>query len=157
MRYAKSFKPMSKSLLRIVAVLYIVALSSGCSQEVNVVSMTDVNIAKWKEPITVTLENEASNVIGDLTIVLHVNRLFEAQDVEFEVVSMTADSLRYSESIAAKSVVEWPAVTAQSFDIEIPYRHNVEMRKMGQYSFTITPLTPLKGVESAGISYKREK
>lgn len=119
--------------------------------------MTDVNIAKWEEPITVTLENEASNVIGDLTIVLHVNRLFEAQDVEFEVVSMTADSLRYSESIAAKSVVEWPAVTAQSFDIEIPYRHNVEMRKMGQYSFTITPLTPLKGVESAGISYKREK
>ena len=148
---------MNKSLLRIVAALYIVALSSGCSQVVNVVSMTDVNIAKWEEPITVTLENEVSNVIGDLTIVLHVNRLFEAQDVEFEVVSMTADSLRYSESIAAKSVVEWPAVTAQSFDIEIPYRHNVEMRKMGQYSFTITPLTPLKGVESAGISYKREK
>lgn len=148
---------MSKSLLRIVAALYIVALSCGCSQVVNVVSMTDVNIAKWEEPITVTLENEASNVIGDLTIVLHVNRLFEAQDVEFEIVSMTADSLRYSESIAAKSVVEWPAVTAQSFDIEIPYRHNVEMRKMGQYSFTITPLTPLKGVESAGISYKREK
>ena len=119
--------------------------------------MADVNISEWSEPTTVTLKNEQPKSVGELTIVLHVNRRFDAKEVELEIVSTTADSLRYSEQITVSPTIEWPIPIGQSVDVEIPYRHMVEMRKVGQYSYTIRPLSPLHGVESVGMSYKTEK
>ena len=129
----------------------------ACNNEINIVAMADVNISEWSEPTTVTLKNEQPKSVGELTIVLHVNRRFNAKEVELEIVSTTADSLRYSEQITVSPTIEWPIPTAQSVDVEIPYRHMVEMRKVGQYSYTIRPLSPLHGVESVGMSYKTEK
>ena len=157
MRFAKWHNTIARLLRCVVAIALVVGSMSGCSRKQNIVAMADVNIAQWSEPVSVTLKNEQAESVGQLTIVLHVNRHFKAKQVEFEIVSMTADFLRCSEKITATPTVEWPVATAQSVDIEIPYRHNVLMRKAGEYIYTIKPLTPLQGVEAIGISYKTEK
>ena len=157
MRLAKWHNTIGCFLRCVVVMALVVGSMSGCNSERNIVAMADVNISQWAEPITVTLKNEQAESVGELTIVLHVNRNFKAKQVEMEIVSMTADHLRYSEKITATPTVEWPVPTAQSVDIEIPYRHNVLMRKAGSYNYTIKPLTPLQGVEAVGISYKTEK
>lgn len=149
------------SLVKQAARLAMVALSAmlfmvGCKGEQRIVAMQDVDIAQWSEPAMVTLKNEQPQSEGELMIVLHVNRHFKAEQVELEVVSMTADSLRFSETVSTGIKVDWPVVTAQSTDIEIPYRHNVTMRKAGQYNYSITPTTALVGVESVGMSFKIE-
>ena len=141
--------------LRWVAFMLAIALCvTACSNERNIVVMTDVDIAKWDEPESVTLKNDIGKCTGELTIVMHVNRRFKAEQVKLEIVSQTADSLRFSEKIVAQPTIEWPASAAQSVDVEIPYRHNVEMRRAGDYTYTITPLQPLQGVESVGISFR---
>ena len=82
---------------------------AGCNNERNIVVMTDVDIAKWDEPKSVTLKNDIGKCEGELTIVMHVNRYFKAKEVELEIVSRTADSLRLSEKISSRPTIEWPA------------------------------------------------
>ena len=142
-------------IVRLVAAMLAVMLCiAGCSNERNIVVMTDVDIAKWEEPKSVTLKNDIGKCRGELTIVMHINRYFKAKEVELEIVCRTADSLRLSEKIVSRPTVEWPAAAVHSIDVEIPYRHNVEMRRAGDYTYTITPLQPLQGVESVGISFR---
>ncbi|MBR4854600.1 MAG: hypothetical protein IKU88_07725 [Alistipes sp.] len=141
--------------VRLVATLLVAMLCiASCSNERNIVVMADVDIANWSEPKSVTLKNDIGKCTGELTIVMHVNRYFKAKEVELEIVSRTADSLRLSEKISSRPTIEWPAPSAHSVDVEIPYRHNVEMRREGPYTYTITPLKPLQGVESVGISFR---
>ena len=143
-----------RKVLSAVIMLAVALCVASCSNERNIVVMTDVDIAKWEEPKSVTLKNDIGKCTGELTIVLHVNRRFKAEKVELEIVSRTADSLRYGEKISSRPTIEWPAPSAHSVDVEIPYRHNVEMRRAGDYTYTITPLQPLQGVESVGISFR---
>ena len=156
MQFAQWHNSIGSHLRGVVTMLFVVVCAISCSNEQNIVAMTDVNLTEWDKPITVSLLSEQAESEGDLTIVLHVNRNFKAKQVELEIVSMTADSLRYTERITSEPQIVWPAATAQSVDVEIPYRHRVMMRKAGPYSYTITPLSPLRGVESAGMSFKTE-
>lgn len=156
MRFAGWHNAASSYLRCVAMMLLVIATTIACSKQTRIVAMTDVNIAQWSEPATVILKNEEAKAVGELTIVLHVNRNFKAKQVELEIISMTADSLRCSEKIAITPTIKWPTPTAQSVDIAIAYRHNVQMNSVGLYRYTITPLSPLQGVESVGMSYETE-
>ena len=121
--------------------------------ECNVV-MEDVDINDWSEETTVSYTNKQTANNYDLNIVLHVNRRFTAKQLEFEITTMTPDSLRYSEQVTLPVSLSWENPTAVTTDIELPYRRDVTLRCEGEYTMVITPRQSIVGVEAAGINFQ---
>jgi len=118
--------------------------------------MTDVNINSWYETATIERINEDIESLYDLNIVLHVNNNFHSEDIEFEVVMTSPDAIRHTERVALSCDSSWEGITAHSNDIEIPYRRDVRLSTEGRYTFSLRPLTPLEGVEAAGIHFQKQ-
>lgn len=119
--------------------------------------MEDVDINDWSEETTVSYTNKQTENNYDLNIVLHVNRRFTAKQLEFEITTMTPDSLRYSEQVTLPVSLSWENPTAVTTDIELPYRRDVTLRCEGEYTMVIAPRQSIVGVEAAGINFQMKR
>lgn len=132
--------------------LFVQCRTTECS-----VVMEDVDINDWSEETTVSYTNKQTANNYDLNIVLHVNRRFTAKQLEFEITTMTPDSLRYSEQVTLPVSLSWENPTAVTTDIELPYRRDVTLRCEGEYTMVITPRQSIVGVEAAGINFQMKR
>lgn len=146
-------RAIGKILLSVVTLLLFVQCRTT---ECNVV-MEDVDINDWSEETTVSYTNKQTANNYDLNIVLHVNRRFTAKQLEFEITTMTPDSLRYSEQVTLPVSLSWENPTAVTTDIELPYRRDVTLRCEGEYTMVITPRQSIVGVEAAGINFQMKR
>jgi hypothetical protein len=126
--------------------------STECS-----VVMQDVDIDGWTDEATLTYTNKQTENNYDLSVVLHVNRRFKAKQLEFEITTMTPDSLRYSEQVTLPVSLSWENPTAVTTDIELPYRRDVTLRCEGEYTMVIAPRQSIVGVEAAGINFQMKR
>ena len=146
-------RAIGKILLSVVTLLlFVQCRTTECS-----VVMEDVDINDWSEETTVSYTNKQTANNYDLNIVLHVNRRFEAKQLEFEITTMTPDSLRYSEQVTLPVSLSWENPTAVTTDIELPYRRDVTLRCEGEYTMVITPRQSVVGVEAAGINFQMKR
>ncbi len=130
-----------------------VSLMVGCTMPDNRVVCRDVNVGSWHEPMTISFSNEEARHC-DIDLLLHVNSEFKVQQCEFEIETLTPDSLRYVERVSMPVMKEQLLPTGHLFDITLPYRRNVELAKNGEYNITITPLIPLSNVEAVGVNFQ---
>ena len=146
-------RAIGKILLSVVTLLlFVQCRTTECS-----VVMEDVDINDWSEETTVSYTNKQTANNYDLNIILHVNRRFEAKQLEFEITTMTPDSLRYSEQVTLPVSLSWENPTAVTTDIELPYRRDVTLRCEGEYTMVITPRQSIVGVEAAGINFQMKR
>lgn len=124
--------------------------------ECNVV-MADVDIDDWSDETTISYINQEDATDYDLNITLHVNRRFEAHELELEITTMTPDSLRYSERVTLPVNVTWDNPSVATCDVELPYRQNVHLRSKGVYNMVITPQQSVVGVEAAGVNFQKKR
>ena len=142
-----------KILLSVVTLLlFVQCRTTECS-----VVMEDVDLNDWSEETTIAYTNKQTANNYDLNIVLHVNRRFTAKQLEFEITTMTPDSLRYSEQVTLPVSLSWENPTAVTTDIELPYRRDVTLRCEGEYTMVITPRQSIVGVEAAGINFQMKR
>lgn len=127
-----------------------------CSLEKNHVVMEDVNASGWDNAISLQYISDVTE-LRNISITLRVRESFEADKLAFDITTMTSDSLRYNEQVILPVDFQWQGSVARSMEIELPYRHNVEISRNGEYIIRLRPLTSIKGVESAGINFKSMK
>ena len=142
--------------MRLVLYCVAVLLFVQCSKADLAVSMSDVNINNWDEAATIERENEDTESLYDLNIVLHINNHFRSDDIELEVTMISPDAVRHTERVALSCDSSWEGITAHSNDIVIPYRRDARLTSEGTYTFSLRPLQPLKGVEAAGIHFQKQ-
>lgn len=146
--------------MRLVMHLIVATLISlttwQCSLEKNHVVMEDVNTSGWDNAISLQYISDVTE-LRNISITLRVRESFEADKLAFDITTMTSDSLRYNEQVILPVDFQWQGSVARSMEIELPYRHNVELSRNGEYIIRLRPLTPIKGVESAGINFKSMK
>lgn len=146
-------RAIGKILLSVVTLLlFVQCRTTECS-----VVMEDVDINDWSEETTVSYTNKQTANNYDLNIILHVNRRFKAKQLEFEITTMTPDSLRYSEQVTLPVSLSWENPTAVTTDIELPYRRDVTLRCEGEYTMVIAPRQSIVGVEAAGINFQMKR
>ena len=129
---------------------------SSCSVMPDMVVMKDVDVNNWHEPISLEWENNSEQV-RDLSIMLHVNSLFDAQQIALQIKIYSPDSLYHTEQVVLPCTAELSQTTARATDVEIPYRRNVSLKHKGKYIVEITPLECISGVEAAGINFQADK
>ena len=143
----------AKILLSVVTLLlFVQCRTTECS-----VVMEDVDINDWSEEATLSYTNKQTEHNYDLSVVLHVNRRFKAQQLSLEITTMTPDSLRYSEQVTLPVNLSWENPTAVTTDIELPYRQDVTLRCEGEYTMVIAPQQSVVGVEAAGINFQMKR
>lgn len=130
----------------------IVIMFCSCSKKPDAVVMNDVNISDWNKTTTLVYKNATIGEV-DMSIVLHVNRAFSAEEIALQITMFTPDSLRYTEQVTLPVEFKPERPTQAATDVEIPYRRNVDFRRKGEYIWQITPTTALNGVEAAGLSF----
>lgn len=140
----------------------VIALSTWqCSIDKNHVVMEDVSTTNWDNAITIHYMNDKaqsdSSERENLSVMLRVCHAFKAKQLALEITTLTPDSLSYSEQVTFPIDFEWQGSVAKSMEIELPYRRNVRLRHRGEYIVTLRPITPIIGVESAGINFKSTK
>jgi hypothetical protein len=89
-----------------------------------------------------------------MSVMLHINRSFKAEEVELQITMLTPDSLRYTEQVTLPIKLNDKRGAMAATDLELPYRHNVELRRKGEYVWQITPVEEIAGVEAVGISFQ---
>ena len=90
----------------------------------------------------------------DMSVMLHINRSFKAEEVELQITMLTPDSLRYTEQVTLPVKLYDKHGAMAAIDVELPYRQNVELRRKGAYIWQITPVEEITGVEAVGISFQ---
>lgn len=139
----------------IIGILCCLTLAA-CTIAPDTVVMKDVDVSNWKESVSVEFNNDSEQV-RNLSITLHVNSRFQAEQIALQVKMYSPDSLYHVEQVHLPCAVEWSQPTASSIDIELPYRQGVRLKCKGKYLFEITPLTSIAGVEAAGINFQANK
>lgn len=139
-------------LSAVTLLLFVQCRTTECS-----VVMEDVDINDWSEEATLSYTNKQTEHNYDLSVVLHVNRRFKAQQLSLEITTMTPDSLRYSEQVTLPVNLSWENPTAVTTDIELPYRQDVTLRCEGEYTMVIAPQQSVVGVEAAGINFQMKR
>lgn len=129
---------------------------SSCSIMPDVVVMKDVDVNDWHEAISLEWENNSEQE-RDLSIMLHVNSLFNAEQIALQIKIYSPDSLYHIEQVVLPCTAELSQTTARAIDVEIPYRRNVSLKHKGKYIVEITPLESIAGVEAAGINFQADK
>ena len=140
------------TLLIVTLLLFVQCRTTECS-----VVMEDVDVNDWSEETTLSYTNKQTELNYDLSVVLHVNRRFTAQQLELEITTMTPDSLRYSEQVTLPVSFSWESPTDITCDVELPYRQNVALRCKGEYKMVITPQQSVEGVEAAGMNFQMKR
>ncbi len=146
-------RAVSKILL---SALTILLLTQCRMSECNVV-MADVDIDNWSDETELSYVNQQTVQNYDLSLMLHVNRRFRAEQLEVEVTMLTPDSLRYSERVVLPVEFSWEDTTTPTTDIALPYRTDVNLRCEGEYKMVITPQHSVVGVEAAGINFQMKR
>ena len=143
----------AKAIISVVALL----LFTQCRMAECTVVMEDVDINNWCNEVSVSYTNNDTTTNYNLSLMLHINRRFASEQVEVEIVTMTPDSLRYSERVSLPVNFVWDSPTMPMKDVAIPYRQDVHLRCKGEYKMTITPLQSITGVAAAGINFQPQK
>lgn len=139
-----------------VAVLASMVLTQ-CRIAENTVVMEDVNISGWESSTVVKYQNRDTSSLRNMSLALHVNRLYYQEQIEVEICTMSPDSLRFTERVVLPAQAQWPSATAPTVDLEIPYRRDVHLRCEGEYVVSITPERSIRGVEAVGINFQSNK
>ena len=125
----------------------------ACNIEPDKVVMCDVHRASWRDAATIAYDNTSIERC-DMSVMLHINRSFKAEEVELQITMLTPDSLRYTEQVTLPIKLNDKRGAMAATDVELPYRHNVELRRKGEYVWQITPVEEITGVEAVGISFQ---
>ncbi|MBE6203841.1 MAG: hypothetical protein E7136_00855 [Rikenellaceae bacterium] len=141
----------------IAAAAIAILLMVQCRVVENTVVMEDVDVRSWTDTATVKYINDDTTTLRNLSVTLHVNRLYDSKEIALEISTMTPDSLRHTEQVVMPAVADWPSEIATTTDIEIPYREDVRFRCNGEYVVRITPRKEVVGVEAAGINFQSKR
>lgn len=125
----------------------------ACNIEPDKVVMCDVHRASWRDAATIAYDNTSIERC-DMSVMLHINRSFKAKEVALQITMLTPDSLRYTEQVTLPIKLNDKRGAMAATDVELPYRHNVELRRKGAYIWQITPVEEITGVEAVGISFQ---
>lgn len=128
---------------------------SACGVKSNTVVMGDVDLRGWHNTATITYDNSSLDE-RQMSVMLHVNSKFDAEYINMEVKMLTPDSLSFEEQVKLTCPATKEIPTAGSIDIEIPYRQNVRLRKKGLYTFELTPMQSVAGIEAVGINFQSD-
>lgn len=139
-----------------VAAMALLGLTQ-CRVRENTILMQSVDMRNWSNPVSVTYHNSDTTSLRNLSLTLHVNRLYEEEQIDVEVCMMSPDSLRYTELIALPTYPQWANPATLTTDVEVPYREGVKLRCEGEYIVTITPHRTMRGVEAVGMNFKSNK
>jgi hypothetical protein len=137
-----------KSIIFCAAIIF-----TACNIEPDKVVMCDVHRASWRDAATIAYDNTSIERC-DMSVMLHINRSFKAEEVELQITMLTPDSLRYTEQVTLPIKLNDKRGAMAATDLELPYRHNVELRRKGEYVWQITPVEEIAGVEAVGISFQ---
>lgn len=141
----------------IAAAAIAILLMVQCRVVENTVVMEDVDVRSWTDAATVKYINDDTTTLRNLSVTLHVNRLYDSKEIALEISTMTPDSLRHTEQVVMPAAADWPSEIATTTDIEIPYRESVRFRCKGEYVVRITPRKEVVGVEAAGINFQSKR
>ena len=141
----------------IAAAAIAILLMVQCRVVENTVVMEDVDVRSWTDAATVKYINDDTTTLRNLSVTLHVNRLYDSKEIALEISTMTPDSLRHTELVIMPAAADWPSEIATTTDIEIPYREDVRFRRKGEYVVRITPRKEVVGVEAAGINFQSKR
>lgn len=135
-------------------ILLLCALAfSACALRPNTVVMEDVNVKHWEQTATIVYNNHSTQE-RNLSVMLHTTKAFEAEAITLRITMFSPDSLRHSEVVTLPIAPLKSRPSATSTDIEIPYRRGVTLKQEGEYTFQLTPIGSIRGVEAAGINFQ---
>ena len=146
-----------RAIRKILLAMVTLLLFTQCGSTECSVVMQDVDIDGWTDEATLTYTNKQTVNNYDLSVVLHVNRRFKAKQIELDIMTMTPDSLRYSEQVTLPVNLTWDDKTTVTTDLLLPYRQDVTLRCKGEYTMVITPQQSVVGVEAAGINFQMKR
>lgn len=122
----------------------------GCTRPTQAV-MADVNPYGWEEEVRVKIENADTLTLRDLSLVVRANRNFRLDTLHVEVTLKSPEAAQFSE-VVALPIRHLHRPAALRLIDEIPYRHDVVLNRFGTYWVTLRPLSPIRGIEAAGIN-----
>lgn len=130
-----------------------VSLSGGCLSPHDA-AMVDVDPRAWTEGACVTFENSDTLSSRDLYLVLRYARQRggAGDTLRLEVEIQAPDSSCYAEQVAVPLPASGRAAALRP-QLRQLYRRAVVLGRRGVYRITLTPASPVRGVEAAGIDF----
>ncbi len=117
--------------------------------------VTDLDPAGWRGVATVDYRNEDTLSMRALRLFLRLEESFREDTLTLRVATQTPDSLVTIEY--HRLVVPMHAAPASiQRVVEIPYRRNVQLTRVGRYRFLLTPVRMVQGVEAVGMKITNE-
>ncbi len=139
--------------LKVLIAALCLGVATGCVTPHGSVA-EDVDGSTWYRSVELHHANSDTVALRNMSIYLRTNDRFRQDSLTVEVVMHSPDSLRYGEyyTLALPSR-QHPASLRR--EIELPYRHDVRLRCEGDYTITIRPVRPVRGVEAVGINFTK--
>lgn len=131
-----------RSCMAIVSLL----IAAGCRTEVPAV-VASVDPRGWDGPVTLIVENRDTVSERRISVVLRHGADCDSLPLRMEV--SLPDAGHYGERFVIYPSRERPS--SVSVTERFPYRDRSVLSEYGYYLFTISPLSPVKGVEAVGI------
>ena len=117
--------------------------------------MAGVDMQAWSESATVVYNNSDTLAMQNLQIALRYNDNFKECTLPLKV-SITAPDASHFEEVVELRIGHPRTELAVASTESLPYRNDVVLAQKGDYIFTFTPLTAIRGVEAIGVEF-REK
>lgn len=137
---------------RVIALVAAAVLSAACTSTAEVVT-ADVNPLRWDYPVELRFDNSDDSMHKDVKIMVRYRQRAAADSLALRISTQTPDSMRFSEyAVLPLSHPEQPA--AQLPCDEITY-DGIRFDRRGVYVITITPRTPVAGIEAIGIGFDK--
>lgn len=134
---------------RVYAIAVFAAVLCGCMSPHRTV-VADVDPTGWEDAVTLRFANADTLSLCDLRLVVRYDGAFEATSVDLELTTLAPDSLQCTEPFALH-VVPRSAPAPLLRDTAVLYRRGVVLKRCGDYTLTIRPLEPVRGIEAIGL------
>lgn len=136
------------SIIAVIAMMGCVAPQS--------VEMEAVNPRAWREPSIILFENEDTLSLRRLSVALRYNHDFQHDTLAVRINVSLPDAGQFSERVVLRlrrNGTQAPVATSES----VPYREHSLLAQKGNYIFTISPESPVRGIEAVGVVVEREE
>ncbi len=113
--------------------------------------VVDIDARKWVDTKYVVMNNNDTSTLRDIELFVRYSPLMADDSVTLTINTIAPDSTTYSEEVKLHFDTSPSERSASRLKL-YPYRKRVVWRQVGSYQIEITPITPVKGIESIGVN-----
>ena len=121
---------------------------TACASGGTTVEMHDMADLRWSDTVHISVDNDDTLSMRDLSVVVRYNRQLKTDSVTVDITTMTPDSLRLEERFTLHIP---PTNEVHAVERIFPYRRNARLLRSGIYQFTLSSQEEIVGVESVGL------